>query len=437
VLVFGAIFLLLPGWIIPASEFQRPHVEASSRIQRQNELRGTAIQAFAGLVLLFGALYTARSYKLSKDGQFNDRLRWAVDQVHTGGVAAIGGIVGLERLASDSERDRRNIIELMATYVRMQSPLPPAAVPLTGAGPVLDSAVQTALATIARGYVGVADLRVLDLSSSFLRGADLRNAVLPAVYMRGSDLATARLAEMSADLADLYGANLTSVDATKIRLRGADLRGATLTNAIMSDADLRDARLRAAHLSRVALIGAQLARCDLSDTKGDELLLHQADLEGAQLRRADWPKAFVVGAVLRGANLTEARLVDASMQHVDLRDADLRRANLEGADLRGADLRGADCRGAVFTRADLRNAVYTEADIREAELQDARRDSADLLRSGMHTPQAGDVLSSVLRDAVGRNPPGWVQRGVGLPRSNPNEPYIVTMRRWLRARRRS
>lgn len=431
---FAFVFAVLPKLVIPSSEFQHPHVEASNRIQRQNELRGTAVQALAGLVLAFGALYTARNYKLSKDGQLTDRLRSAVDQVHTGGVAAIGGIVSLERLASDSERDRREVVELMATYVRMQAPLPSVAPPLTDR-PILDSVLQTALTTIGRSFKKVSGTRALDLSASFLRGVDLRNAVLPAVYMERSDLASARLAEMSAEKADFSGANLTSVDATEIRLRGAKLDGAYLTDAIMSNADLRDAELRGAHISRVFLAGARLSRCDLSGARGEEVLFPQADLEGALISYVTLPKAFFVGAVLRQAVLHRARLVGAFLQQADLSQADLERA-----DLRGADLRGADCSNANFCGADLRGALFSGAIQEGADLQDVIRDPGDpplpATASQGVEDSGGKSLVSAPLDPDTRTWVRRVLRRLGVPLWRADEAYIETLRRSRRARRR-
>ena len=53
-------------------------------------------------------------------------------------------------------------------------------------------------------------------------------------------------------------------------------------------------------------------------------------------------RADLKGANLRGAVLWGADLSDADLRGADLRGADLYKSNLSDADLRGADLKGAD-----------------------------------------------------------------------------------------------
>lgn len=72
----------------------------------------------------------------------------------------------------------------------------------------------------------------------------------------------------------------------------------------------------------------------------------RADLVGARLRRAD----------LRGANLRGAYLIAA-----DLREADLRYSDLIGADFRDTDLRGADLTGSIFLTQAQINAAQGDA----------------------------------------------------------------------------
>jgi hypothetical protein len=56
----------------------------------------------------------------------------------------------------------------------------------------------------------------------------------------------------------------------------------------------------------------------------------------------------LLGANLRGANLTRANLAGANLRGVDLSEANLSGANLIGADLTRANLRGADLGGAYL-----------------------------------------------------------------------------------------
>jgi uncharacterized protein YjbI with pentapeptide repeats len=103
--------------------------------------------------------------------------------------------------------------------------------------------------------------------------------------------------------------------------------------------------------------GAVLRGADLSD----------ADLSGAVLRGADLSDADLSGAVLRGADLSDADLSDADLSGAVLSGAVLRGADLSGAVLSGADLRGADLRGADLSDADLRGADLSDADLRHVK----------------------------------------------------------------------
>ena len=106
--------------------------------------------------------------------------------------------------------------------------------------------------------------------------------------------------------------------------------------AYLRGADLSDADLSDAYLS-----GAYLSRADLSDADLRGAYLSRADLSDAYLRGAD-----LSGAYLRGADLSDADLSDADLSGAYLSGAYLSRADLSGADLSGADLSGADLSGA-------------------------------------------------------------------------------------------
>lgn len=441
-------FAVLPGRLVRSSEFQHHnHSEASARIARQNEVRATATQALAGLILLFGGIYTARTYSLSKDAQFTDRLRSAVGQLSEGHVEAIGGVYALSRLAADSRRDRRDIVDVLAGYVRISAPLPAVPAPLTTERPVLDSVLQSALNAIGKRYTQDAPIRVLDLSRSALRGADLRDMVLPAVYMEGTDLASARLAGLSAEHADLSGASLAGVEATAVKLRGVLLVGSNLTKAIMTDADLRDARLRSAQLTGVFLGGAQMTNSELSRAHGSEALLPGVNLEDARAAQVKLPKAYLLEANLRRCTLYQAKLPGATLQLADLSGADMRGTDLRGADLRAASLREADCRDADFRNADLAGADLAGADLTGALLEGARlngvrRDAADppILIQPPPDPDPGTVAAEQGLMATSSGPTGLgpVRRALarlGVPAWRPDEAYLRTVARLLRDRR--
>ena len=114
---------------------------------------------------------------------------------------------------------------------------------------------------------------------------------------------------------------------------------------------LRGANLCGAYLSETDLEKADLTGADLS-----RAYLRGADLSGADLTRADLRGAYLAGADLRGATLSWADLTRADLSGADLGGATLSWANLSGADLFGADLSRANLDGADLTRADLTRA---------------------------------------------------------------------------------
>ena len=76
---------------------------------------------------------------------------------------------------------------------------------------------------------------------------------------------------------------------------------------------------------------------------------------------------------LQGADLCNAKLMQAKLGYAQLVDADLTAAYLIKADLRGANLSGADLTQAVLSEADL-----SGADFNGAELEDTFLNGANL-----------------------------------------------------------
>jgi uncharacterized protein YjbI with pentapeptide repeats len=126
------------------------------------------------------------------------------------------------------------------------------------------------------------------------------------------------------------------------------------------------ARGQAADLRYAELIGATLRGVNLSKAALTGAVLTGADLRGANLRKAD-----LAGAVLAKADLTGACLAKSDLRGADLGEARVRRADLYRADLREADLAGANLQGADIVRADLQQAQLRRANLRDCNLQDA------------------------------------------------------------------
>jgi hypothetical protein len=90
-----------------------------------DSMRGYLIQAGAG-VLAFGALvYTALSFRLSREGHVTDRYTKAIEQLGSERLdVRLGAIYALERIMIDSARDHPTIVEVLAAFVRELAPRP-------------------------------------------------------------------------------------------------------------------------------------------------------------------------------------------------------------------------------------------------------------------------------------------------------------------------
>lgn len=320
----------------------------------------------------------------------------------------------------------------------------------------------------ARTLVGARLAAGESLAGVDLTGADLRGMVIDGADLRGAFLESVRFDGASLRRANLEGAVLAHSVLTSAKLDGANLRAANLgganlgrastadapadlTDAVLWRADLRDADLRGAKLAGAQLVEAQLDGADLShaDLSGAALLcppakedpdaiprlalsrvrftaatlkgvtfIH-ADFEGVDFTKADLEGATFIrcagsGAIFGGANMRNARFVDAcAFEGADLRHAVLASANLRGtklgkSDLSGADLTGADlseadlsgarlhrvvAKGALFIRTDLREAFLAGANLMNAILQKADVSSADLRGANLFAADFARVRS--------------------------------------------
>lgn len=236
--------------------------------QLQINLRTSLLQFFGGLLIVAGAAATWRQVQVNRDGQITDRFSRAVEHLASENAdVRIGGLYVLERISTDSPKDRRFVQITIGSFVRNR-------VPWDGGEPVgeVDESlpwlrmrapdVQTALAILARRpespdapklRLSRVDLRSLDLEDRQLIGADIRRSNLARARLQGT-----RLDRCDLHATDLRRANLRGVSLRKASLRNAYLEGADLRGADLTDADLRGADMRALHLDEARLDGAHV-----------------------------------------------------------------------------------------------------------------------------------------------------------------------------------
>jgi uncharacterized protein YjbI with pentapeptide repeats len=202
-------------------------------------------------------------------------------------------------------------------------------------------------------------------------------------------------------LIDLSGINVTAsmfdvshvnsegqVDLRQINLRGANLNNSQFSGVDMTEADCNGASLQnltftATNLSHVIFDGADLSHSKFWDGCAPcasfwDAMLEEVVLSGALLEGANFTNANLCHANLEGANLSNAELWRANLQNADLGGAILFKANMTEIDLRQANLHRCNLRGANLYAANLSEALLDEADVRYADLRRANLTSANV-----------------------------------------------------------
>ena len=154
----------------------------------------------------------------------------------------------------------------------------------------------------------------------------------------------------------------------------------------------------------VLLKGADLTRARLEEEK-----LGDARLEGSDLSFAKLGGAYLARTNFKNADLEKADLGDADLRNAHLEDADLSGAFLDGANLQDAHVEGARLAGATFlsshvrpyNKADLYRSGLTNVDLRSAHLDDANLTGATLVDADLRdaTFIRANLHSAILRGA--------------------------------------
>lgn len=200
------------------------------RLKAQNDIRTTLLQSLAGLALLGGAIFTARGYALSKQGQITDRFTKAVEQLGQQDKVDVraGAIYALGRIARDSGRDHGAIMAILSAFLREAAP-----------GSAFDANGDEFRRPPANVEAALTVISQRDRKYDPKERVETHPAVL---YPSLSDL-------------DLFGAFLF----------GAHLEGLRLHRTHLDYAGLAEAHLEGARLHGVHLVGANLRAAHLDD----------------------------------------------------------------------------------------------------------------------------------------------------------------------------
>jgi uncharacterized protein YjbI with pentapeptide repeats len=290
--------LFLPRYLL-SWDLAGGTVGPGGRAAAVNAIRSTLMQGAAGLAVLAGLFFTWRQVQDGRQGQVTDRYTRAIDQLgQSSPELRVGGIYALERIARDSAMDRRTIVEVLATFIRLQSPLSP------GADERPRPADAEGRRAFVRGMTVVAPLRD--------RAPHIQAAITVLGRVRSADkrargwLARVDLVRSDLGYCDLAGADLHYSDLSQSFVLGADLRRADLTgtwfvSAMLDQARLHQADLRSAVFWEARLRGADLRAADLTGADFTGALIRDASLDLADLRGADFTASDITGATFRGA----------------------------------------------------------------------------------------------------------------------------------------
>jgi hypothetical protein len=322
-------FLAIVIWV-PKLSFVQPGglKTPAERAKAESDLRGHLLQAFGGLVLIVGAVYTARTFALNREGQITERFTRAVEQLANEQLdIRLGGIYALERIAHDSKSHHEPVIEVLTAFLREHAPWPPRDEPTADSPPWPDVDDYTKPETDEPPEIPELSTDVQGAATVLGRRNRRHEPWLYQLNLKRVDLHTA----------SLPGANFSDAFLSEASLRGVSFFGANLVGAQLPKANLAGAYLKETDLERAWLHGADLAAANLVT----------ANLVSVGLGRANLDRAY-----LTGANLAGSSLIEASLKETYFNGADLTGANLAGANLNEAHFEGADLTSAILWRKE-------------------------------------------------------------------------------------
>ncbi len=286
--------LVLVVFALPPLLVDDGGLKPAELVNAEGAARTALVQAAAGLAVLVGLVFTARTVNLTRHGQVSERFTKAVGQLGDESLdIRSGAIYALEQVAIDSRRYRLTVLEVLQTYVAGRRPevLP---VPGREAG-LVERDVQVAMTVIGRRREAWRELDPVKVYA-----LDLPGLRVPRANLKRLNAYHARL-----DRASFVSSNLESAGFGWVKLR----------NGFLSGARLRGASFLRADCSNTYFPGADLRKADFSHA-----ILDCADFSGRSGDSRRWRGRYrTAPADLKGANLEGASVVGTNFKGVDLR----------------------------------------------------------------------------------------------------------------------
>ena len=285
----GAVTLVALVLILPSVLVAVRHVTLTAKEQLDAEaaIRASLIQLLGGMVLVAGLYFTARGFRLTREGHITDRYSTAIEQLGNASAdVRIGGIYALERIARDSPPDRDTIVDVLATFVREHT----RSGHRTPSTEKVGADVQAALSVLGRRPSVGDEAKTLDLYHSGLNDADLSGGDYRGAMFDYSRLSGAVFSGAKLDGADLSFCKARGAAFTHSTARGAHFVNAEYTHGWFLAADLRD----------TDFYGCDLTRSDFGRRYSE---LGDPPLPPAIVTGARFTKATLAGTILRGVDL--------------------------------------------------------------------------------------------------------------------------------------
>jgi uncharacterized protein YjbI with pentapeptide repeats len=290
--------------------------DATKRVEVEDTIRKTWVNLALGIVG-FLALYfqyrrvlaSDRQSALTEQGQVTDRFTKSVEQLGKTESSLpnlevrIGAIHALERIAADSERDRRAIVEV-SQYLRRNA-----------------------------AYAETCAARDMPLQEDW----DWRNPK-PRADIQVCITALGRL-RVKEILPTDECLDLSECDLRNVKARSASFEGASFTGSNMDGVRLHSAQLIATSYHSVSAQHASFIHSTLSRAAFPQCQLSMANFYGADCERATFTGAICIRTSFNLTRLRGAHFLGCDLRNATFDQADLTSVKFTHCDLRGVDLR--------------------------------------------------------------------------------------------------
>jgi len=235
-LLIGPVATWVGGSAVDA--IKDPHDRAAAI----NAVRQTVLAGSAGLSVLVGLAFTARTYYLSRSGQVADRYAKAAAMLPSDRLEErIAAVYALQRLLAESAADHETIVQLLAAFIRSRTNVEGKPVPALPA--------QYADTGDENGYLRARPSADIQAALDVL-GHRPRRPERYGINLSNADLRGADLNGMCFDRAEFIGAWLHGASTVETSLRGAWLYAAQPSwTAIRSFVDVQVEGLTAIQLA--------------------------------------------------------------------------------------------------------------------------------------------------------------------------------------------